>query len=155
MACCRLVFGVLGVLAGGLAAFGASAQEPRNGTPGQSPGAATPVQPYNPGLRIPLEELPAAARERVRYVVEHPTLVSHGPVETFYCQPHLYNWLLDHPDQAVIAWKGLGAQCTDIQERSPGRFAWQDGQGSEVHWETVFGTGRQRIWYAEGRVRPG
>jgi hypothetical protein len=158
MGCRRLVFGLLGVLAGGLAALGASsaarAQEPLSVTPGQ-PGAAAPARPYSPGLRIPLEELPAGARERVRYVVEHPTLVSHGPVETFYCQPPFYYWLLDHPDQAVAAWRGLGAQCTDIQDRGAGRFAWQDGQGSEVRWETVFRTGRQRVWYAEGRVRPG
>jgi hypothetical protein len=150
MGCRRWVFGVLGVLA----AQAAWAQGPANVSPGQPPVAA-PTRASGPALRIPLEELPAGARERVRQVVEHPTLVTHGPVETFYCQPPFYYWLLDHPDQAVIAWKGLGAQCTDIQDRGAGRFAWQDGQGSEVHWETVLRTARQRVWYAEGRVRPG
>jgi hypothetical protein len=104
---------------------------------------------------VPLEELAPGVRERVRAVLEHPTLSSRGPLEAFRCRPALYFWLLDHPDQAVRLWRGLGAKCTDIQARGEGNFAWKDAQNGEVHWQTVLNTSRQRVWYAEGRVKPG
>src|SRR5262245_26407345 len=66
---------------------------------------------------VPLDELPPGARERVRVVLEHPTLASRGPLEAFHCRPALYYWLLDHPDLAVRLWRGLGARCTDIYPR--------------------------------------
>jgi hypothetical protein len=104
---------------------------------------------------VPLEELPPAVRERVRTVLERPTLSARGPLEAFHCRPSLYFWLLDHPDLAVRLWRGLGARCTDIYPRGEGSFTWKDAQNGEVHWDTVLRTPRQRIWYAEGKVRPG
>jgi hypothetical protein len=104
---------------------------------------------------IPMEELTPAARERVRAVLEHPTLSSRGPLEAFHCKPALYYWLLDHPDQAVRLWRGLGAKCMDIQAHGEGNFTWKDAQNGEVHWQTVLRTPRQRVWYAEGKVKPG
>jgi hypothetical protein len=104
---------------------------------------------------VPLEELPPGVRERVRGVLERPTLSTRGPVEAFACRPSLYYWLLDHPDLACHLWRGLGAKCTDIASQGEGRFSWQDPQGGEVHWQTVLRGPRQRVWYAEGRVKPG
>jgi hypothetical protein len=87
-------------------------------------------------------------------VVEQPTLSARGPVEVFACRPATYVWLLDHPDQASRLWKMLGARVADIQDVGGGRFAWQDGQGSSIHWDTVWQTPQMRIWYAEGQVKP-
>src|SRR5262249_26576742 len=74
--------------------------------------------------------------------------------EGFCCSPLLYHWLVEHPDQAVRLWRCIGAQCTDIHNLGGGRFAWQDPQAGEVHWETVLRGPHQRIWYAEGEVKP-
>jgi hypothetical protein len=104
---------------------------------------------------VPLEELPPAMRERVRNVLDHPTLSARGALEAFNCRPALYFWLLDHPDLAVRLWRGLGAKCSDIQARGNGGFTFKDAQNGEVHWETILRTPRQRIWYAEGKVRSG
>jgi hypothetical protein len=104
---------------------------------------------------LPLEEVPAAVRERVRKVVEHPTLSTRGPVEAFVCQPQTYHWLLEHPDRAVAAWRRLGATVTDVTDRGNGRFGWSDGAGSDIHWDTVASNGKMRVWFAEGRVCPG
>ncbi|HTU91969.1 MAG TPA: hypothetical protein VMF69_17940 [Gemmataceae bacterium] len=104
---------------------------------------------------VPLDELPPPLRERVRSVIEHPTLSSRGPLEAFRCRPELYYWLLDHPDLAMRLWRGLGAKCMDIHERGDGSFAWKDPQNGEMHWQTIVRTGKQRVWYAEGRVKPG
>ena len=105
--------------------------------------------------RVPLEQLPPAVRDRVRLVVEHPTLASHGPVEAFACQPSMYYWLLDHPDVTARLWKLLGAKVADLTDLGGGRYGWSDGQGSTIHWETVWRTPQQRVWYAEGHVKPG
>jgi hypothetical protein len=105
--------------------------------------------------RVPLAEVPEAVRTRVRQVLERPTLFSHGPAEAFTGRPALYRWLLDHPDRAVVAWRKLGATCTEITDRGRGHFLWKDGQGSEIHWQTIHDGPSLRIWYAEGQMRPG
>jgi hypothetical protein len=105
--------------------------------------------------RLPLDQMPAAVRERVRQVADHPTLYSHGPNETFPCDPAVYRWLLDHPDRAVAAWRKLGAQCLDISDRGAGRFGWSDGHDSDVHWDTVYKSDEMRVWHAEGKVKAG
>ncbi|MGH7225904.1 MAG: hypothetical protein ACRELF_22015 [Gemmataceae bacterium] len=104
---------------------------------------------------LPLEQLPSPIREQVRSVLEHPTLAAHGQLEAFHCRPTLYYWLLDHPDQAARMWRGLGAKCVNIQGVGDGAFAWKDAHNGEVHWQTIVRTPRQRVWYAEGNVRPG
>ncbi len=105
--------------------------------------------------QLPFDSIPAELRDRVRAVVDHATLTTRGPVETFSSRVDTYNWLLDHPDIAARLWRLLGAKCAEIQDLTDGRYGWQDGQGSNVHWECVLRTDKQRIWYAEGHVRPG
>src|SRR5947208_11389014 len=105
--------------------------------------------------RVPLLEVPEALRTRVRQVIEQPTLFGHGPAEAFIGRPALYSWLLDHPDRAVVAWRRLGATCTEINDCGGGRFVWKDGQGSQINWQTIHDAASLRIWYAEGQMRPG
>jgi hypothetical protein len=116
----------------------------------QSPREVSTVAP----AQIPLDELSADQRARVKAVLDQPTLRSRGPVETFTCQPAVYDWLLDHPDLAVRLWRLLGAKCTDILPEGNDRFVWKDGP-SRVHWDTVLKRPGLRIWYAEGDLRPG
>ena len=99
--------------------------------------------------------MPARVREGVRVVLERPTLAVAGPTELFRGCPDLYRWLLDHPDQAVTLWRRLGAQCVEITDRGSGQFAWTDGHGSGIRWEAVHSSLHERIWYAEGKARPG
>jgi hypothetical protein len=105
--------------------------------------------------QVPLDELPAWAREKVRAVLEHPTLTTRGQPEYFNGHPGMYHWLLDHPDRAAAAWKRLGAKVADISDRGNGRFGWSDEQGSDLHWDTVYHSPQLRVWHADGKVRPG
>jgi hypothetical protein len=109
---------------------------------------------YRPATRLPLADIPAGFRERVRQVVEQPTLASRGPGETFAGDPGLYDWLLDHPDRAVHAWRRLGAACTEVTPLANGWFGCSDGRGGEVRWTTVYDGPELRVWYAEGKGRP-
>lgn len=104
--------------------------------------------------QVPLAEIPERFREGVKITLEKPALYTQGPIETFACAPHVYYWLLEHPDRGVVAWRRLGAQCVMISDRGAGRFGWTDENGSDLQWETVYHSGEKRIWYAEGKVRP-
>lgn len=160
----RIGAGWLGLIAGVLwgVAGEASAQAPVGETQAAESttwagtgyaGASLP--PAAAGLEVPLSALPAKVRDGVRLVLERPTLAVAGPTEVFRGCPDLYHWLLDHPDQAVTLWRRLGAQCVEITDRGAGQFSWTDGHGSEIQWEAVHCGVHQRIWYAEGKARPG
>ncbi|MCI0376558.1 MAG: hypothetical protein L0215_03025 [Gemmataceae bacterium] len=117
--------------------------------------AATATKREPPsGRSVPLHTLAPPHREAVRQVVEKPTLAASGPAESFPCRPEHYQWLLEHPDRAVTAWRRLGAKCVNITTRGGGQFGWTDDQGSDVIWETVCAQPGLRIWLAEGKVRP-
>jgi hypothetical protein len=103
---------------------------------------------------IPLNQVAQRYRTSIRKIVDHPTLACQGPLELFQGKVEMYQWLLDHPDQAVSAWRRLGANCMDINDLGGGRFGWSDGDGSSIHWETALRTESLRIWYAEGKLRP-
>jgi hypothetical protein len=107
---------------------------------------------YNPP-NLNVDSFPPEARQRVRAVVEQPTLAAHGPLEIFTCKPDTYRWLMDHPDKTVKLWRRLGAKCMEIQDQGDGRFGWKEGV-SDVHWEVVRDGPHQRVWYAEGLVKP-
>src|SRR5579884_2078821 len=121
----------------------------------QSP-VSTPRVPVAPPLSAfeHRTDLPAGVREGLRTVLNKPTLAARGRLEMFRGQPVLYRWFLDHPDQAVLAWRRLGAKCTDITSLGGGCFQWTDGHGSEINWWTVHTGNNDRIWYAEGHARP-
>ena len=104
--------------------------------------------------RLPLRQIPVEVRDTVRQILERPTLFGHGPSESFGGDPTLYQWLLDHPDRAVLAWRRLGAPCTQINNLGGGLYGSADGHGDEVRWRSVLENGVLRVWFAEGRVRP-
>jgi hypothetical protein len=108
-----------------------------------------------PEVRVPLEEMPPEVREKLRQVLDRPTLTVRGPAETFSCVPATYHWLLGHPDQGVQLWKRLGAQCVEIVDRGNGFFGWSDKLGSDLLWSTVHLTPRMRVIYASGQVKAG
>ncbi|MBV9125710.1 MAG: hypothetical protein JO112_20365 [Planctomycetes bacterium] len=141
-----------GVLCAAFACRPGQLQAQENGKP--VPPSLAPSPLSTSSFALPLDELPPSVRDGVCRVLEKPTLKVRGPAEIFRGRPAMYHWLLENPDQAVVMWRRLGARCMSITNQGNGRFGWTDGKGSNVSWETVFSDGRQRIWYAEGVVRP-
>ena len=111
--------------------------------------------PPAPPLKVALDQVPAHQRELVRLVIDRAILSARGPSEAFHAKPEHFCWFLDHPDRAVIAWRRLGARCVSILPHGQKSFVWTDEHGSEVVWEAVVRTGNQRVWYADGKVKPG
>src|SRR5437667_5401271 len=104
--------------------------------------------------RVPVDQLRQDMREPVRRVLEQPTLFGRGPAEAFTGQSDFYEWLLDHPDRGVEAWRRLGAQCQSIRDGGNGSFIWNDVHGSELRRQTAYNSASLRVWYADGKVRP-
>jgi hypothetical protein len=144
--------GVAAVLLLAQGAADAGAQTPAG--PGEGPPRASVVDLRGTVNRVSLEQVTPPLRERVRLVLEQPTLYAQGPAEIFLGRLELYEWLLDHPDRAARAWQRLGARCMDITDRGDGTFGWNDGQGSDIRWQTAQRGSRQRVWYAEGSLKP-
>ena len=48
-----------------------------------------------------------------------------------------------------------GRSCPFFDTGTNGRFSFEDTQGNKIHWDTVLKTSSQRVWLAEGLVRPG
>ncbi|MHB1424317.1 MAG: hypothetical protein ACYC3I_14175 [Gemmataceae bacterium] len=159
MECRRRALGWVLMIACAAATHAALAQEmpevPRPPSANGGPMVPPVVQQSFASAPVPLDDLPPPIRDSVRTVLEHPTLSSHGPLEAFHCRPSVYYWLLDHPDLAMHLWRSLGAKCTEIQAHGDGSFFWKDAQNGEMHWQTVVRTAKQRVWYAEGRVKAG
>src|SRR4051812_5042706 len=110
MACRRSWLGWLGVLAGLLWAAMAAL-------------AADDKRTHWTSDLLPLDQVADGVRERVRLVVDRPTLYTRGPAEEFPCRPAIYFWLLEHPDRAILAWRRLGARCLDVTDQGNGRFS--------------------------------
>jgi hypothetical protein len=152
------VVGRLGVLAGLLCANMAAAQAPEvvrteaTGPMVQRARPAASLRTRRPDP-VPLDGLPAGWREKVAKVVQQPTITAHGPAKEFHAS--VYDWLLDHPDRVSLAWRRLGVPCVGITDQGQGRFGWTDGQGSDVTWFTLVRGPDVRVWYAEGKARPG
>lgn len=104
-------------------------------------------------VAIPWEDLDERATALAKQMMEKPTVLARGPVDTFACTPEQYYWLLENPDRAVMAWRRLGAKCVSIQKRGPGRFGYSDDSGSDVTWEIVHQSRGVRVWFAEGKVK--
>lgn len=104
---------------------------------------------------VELESLPPVTRDQIGKVMHAPTLTATATADEFTSPCETYLWLLDHPDRVSLAWQRINVAAIDIVAHADGRFTWKDEQGSELCWKTVCQNGDGRIWYAEGKVRPG
>jgi len=143
------------VLAGLIGPGAAIAQPPRADFPTERmvirPVAAL-IRP-RANSAVPLEAIPVGWREQVAKVVQQPTLTAHaGPEEV---RGRFYEWLLEHPDRASLAWRRIGVPCAPITDLGQGRFGWTDGQGTNVSWRAVAKGPDLCIWFAEGQGRMG
>jgi hypothetical protein len=102
-----------------------------------------------------LETLDAPFKADVLAVATKPLITAKAKEESFTANPTVYQWLLDHPDRAALAWERLGIPCLPIRDTGKGQFLFKDDQGNEVIWQQVGTLTDGRVWYATGKVKPG
>ncbi|MBX9625954.1 MAG: hypothetical protein K2X82_19300 [Gemmataceae bacterium] len=142
-----------GLFLGTLVAAAGAGGPPAGAMP--APTTAPMALPMNAGpVRVALADVVDPAwREAVLAVVRKPTLSTRGASDEVVCTPAVYEFLLDHPDRAALAWRRLKVPCVDISDRGQGRFAWTDPDGSELVWQTVGKFPEGRVWYASGKAK--
>ena len=119
-------------------------------TPAQ---AAKPLAlPANPSAEF-LATIDANYRELVRGVMRSPTVTARHAEESFFAQPALYDWFLEHPDRASLAWRRLNVPCAEVVSEGRGAFAYKDEAGSHVSWRPVAKFTDGVVWYATGQVK--
>lgn len=107
-------------------------------------------------VRITLSDVVAPEyRDAVLKVVGKPTLSTRATSNDVLCTPAVYEWLFDHPDRVSLAWRRLKVPCVAIENLGNGKFAWTDGDGSELVWQTVGRFPDGLVWYATGKIKPG
>ena len=155
----RYSLGGLGLLAGLVSAGPVAAQFPpsdsRPHPAAEAPFRTRTASSMSAAQLIPYDGLQPVLRDRIRKVVSQPMLVTHAEANEFKASPKTYEWLLDHPDRAALAWERAGIECAPISDRGNGRFGYTDDEGSDIVWFTVANGPNARVWYAEGQVRAG
>jgi hypothetical protein len=145
-----------GLLLGCLLAPVAAAAAPP-GTPAMPGPAAMPGSmgaPPAPARIVLADVVDPAYRDAVVSIARKPTLSTRATSEEVVCSPALYEWLLEHPDRVVQAWKRMKTPCLDVTDLGNGRFWWTDGEGSEIGWQVVGRFKDGLVWYATGKVKP-
>jgi hypothetical protein len=120
--------------------------------PAAEPLGTTPRPAASVGL---LDVVAPTYRDAVAQVVRQPTLSAKAADDEFTAHPGVYDWLLEHPDRASLAWRRMQVPCVEITDLGSGRFHWSDANGSELTWQTVGRFADGLVWYATGKVKPG
>lgn len=102
-----------------------------------------------------LAAIPAPFRAAVTNIVRAPTLSAKGAEGPFVADPAVYDYLIDHPDRASVAWRRLGVPCVMITDLGGGRFMWADDQGSKLTWQVAAKFADGVVWVASGTIKPG
>jgi hypothetical protein len=143
---------MLGALFGSVVAAAAAVAQPPQLSPAPAYPSAMPAPA--PGRVVLSEVVEPGHRDAVLAVVRKPTLSTRGTADDVVCTPAVYDWLLDHPDRVALAWQRLKVPVVDITDAGKGKFAWTDGEGSELVWQTVGRFPDGLVWYATGKVKP-
>jgi hypothetical protein len=122
-----------------------------------APCQAQPVDPSgNPQARadalqaIPLEELNEASREKLRPILEKPSLYRRMPVQVIGCDPDLHVFLIRYPEVIVNIWQLMEVTKVQVKRTGPYTFDATDGSGTVSKVELIYGRPDLHIFYATG-----
>lgn len=105
--------------------------------------------------RTILDYVDPNVQQEVEAILSHPNLTTSSSEETFSVHPEVYDWLLDHPDRASLAWRRMDFPCVPITRPSEKTFCWKDEDGSCVTWQIVARFRDGVVWLAEGVIKRG
>lgn len=116
------------------------------------PPRRAPTSPTAPSV---LDFVAPNYRDTVAQVMKNATLSAKAADDEFTAHAKIYDWLLEHPDRASLAWRRMKIPCVEIKDLGKGQFHWADPNGSELTWQTVGRFPDGIVWYATGKVNPG
>ena len=100
---------------------------------------------------IPWNRLSNSAQEKIKSVLGERPLYRRLPQQSTYCEPELYDFLLDHPDVVVAMWEKLGVTQISLKEHGrPGVYQLKESVGSVGIIEVLYKTPNYCIVYSKG-----
>ena len=99
---------------------------------------------------IPVGQLLPEAVEKIRPIVDSPTLYRRLPIETIHCTRDSYVFLARHPDVLVGLWDLMGITNVQVQRTGPYRLRAVDGSGTTCDIDLVYGDLQTHLFLARG-----
>lgn len=99
---------------------------------------------------VPYARLDRAARSKISTVLANPTIFRRLPTQTIECDPHLYIFLVEHPDLVVNIWDVMGISDVSIDRVSEPVFDVNDRAGTRGRLEFVYRGPDLHVVYAQG-----
>ena len=100
---------------------------------------------------IPRDKLTEAQIEKVRSVVNKPSVYRRMPTQVIRCDPDLYLFVMNHPEVMANIWQVMGIEDVVLQPQEDGRFLADDGAGTRGIGEFLHKSFDTHLVYAEGR----
>ncbi|MFP6618664.1 MAG: hypothetical protein VB877_04900 [Pirellulaceae bacterium] len=99
---------------------------------------------------IPFDQLTAAKREKIRKVLDRPSVYRRLPIQLTATDPKLFTFLVRYPEVVINMWQLMGATKIKFQRTGPYTFQMDDGAGTSSRVELIYGTPQLHVFYAEG-----
>ena len=100
---------------------------------------------------IPWDRLSNPAKNKIQSVLSSKPLYRRLPQQSAYCEPIMYDFLLNHPDVVVAIWEHLGVTQISLKEQGrPGVYQLRETVGSTGTIEVLYKTRNYCIAYSKG-----
>ena len=99
---------------------------------------------------IPLAKLDPADRAEVAAVVKNTSIFRRMPVQVTDCDPHLYLFLVQHPEVIVDIWQVMGISKVQLERTGENTFAADDGSGTTGTIKVCYASQDTHVFLAEG-----
>lgn len=114
-------------------------------SPGGRDRADAGLRRSDPAQVVPLEQVAPAFRDGVAEVIRDAHFHRQGKLETFPCNPKLYQKLLNEPPLTLALWQDLGPSPAKLHQEGANRYRGTDGSGTSAAWEFVLRSPRLNV----------
>ena len=108
------------------------------------------AQSNDDSAAIPWNALDERSKKLVRDVVDGKTFMRRMPQQVGYCDPEMYDFLIDHPDVVIELWELLGVTNLSLKETGQNRYVLKEGTASTSQVEVLYKSDNLCIVYALG-----
>ncbi len=99
---------------------------------------------------LPLGRLTPQAQQRLRRIVDSPTLYRRLPTQRIECDPEMFVFLVRHPEVMVGIWEEMGITQVKTQRTAPFQLQANDHAGTVCDIDLVYGDQHTHVYYATG-----
>jgi hypothetical protein len=100
--------------------------------------------------RLSKAELSREDRAKVNGILGATTIYRRLPSQMIECDPHLYVFLVEHPDLVVNIWEALGISEVQVEQIGEGLYSANDKAGTVGRMQFLHASPDMHVVYAEG-----